>query len=186
MTPSNPNQGSSAQLATGKRLGDSIPKRENERRTYSQMQIPGLRERRRLPFLSRAALLLGMLLAGPNAQAAWTGAIDSDVWLLPSTRTTTLWLVIHRSEAGETDGLHHVEVLERRLGAKPWQIRRVAAHMAVRDRALRASILRPLNSGAVYPEAFDYAYAEWQRQRMEGKGFVCESNVIACLSAGRF
>jgi hypothetical protein len=124
--------------------------------------------------------VLLMLCALP-ALAAWPGAIESGIWQLPSSQTGTRWLVIHNLASAEADGVYHVEILERSFGAEAWNIKHIADHMAVSSAALRASIVKPLTKGAVYPDSFNYAYAEWKKQEAQGKALVCTSSVLECL-----
>jgi hypothetical protein len=122
--------------------------------------------------------LLGAFTA---AVAAWPGVIARDIWQLPSSATGTRWLVIHNLAAAETDGMYHVEVLERTFGAAAWNIKHIAKHLAVTPTALRASITKPLSNGAVYPESFENAYAEWMQQRAQGNAPVCNTSILECL-----
>lgn len=118
------------------------------------------------------------------AAAAWAQPVvpgDHEVWELSRTGTTLRWVVIHNMAEGKTSGVFHIEVLERRLADPAWKFTRLAPHMAVTAAALRASIRKPLRSGRVYPESFDQAFAEWQRQHAAGAGTVCGRTVLECL-----
>ena len=68
--------------------------------------------------------------------------------------------MIHNLAAGKKTGVYHVEILERRRSRPSWELKRLAAHMAVSEAALRASVRRPLRSGRVYPEQFDEVFRE--------------------------
>jgi hypothetical protein len=115
------------------------------------------------------------------AFAAWAGPIAGDIWAIRSTVKETRWLVIHDRDSAITQGVFHVEVLALAKGAEPWRVRHVAKHMALTEEALRASIIKPLKRGAVYPESFDDAYAKWKDQSKEGSAPICRSDVLACL-----
>lgn len=128
-----------------------------------------------------ALLVLSSFIAIASASAEWQGRIDGDVWSLPSSATSSRWLVIHDRDAARAEGVYHVEVLERATGAPLWQVNHLAPHMAVTERALRASIVEPLRRGAVYPEAFDEAFAKWKEENAQRSAPVCTSTVIECL-----
>jgi hypothetical protein len=125
-----------------------------------------------------SVVLLGVFT---SAVAAWSGVIANDIWQLPSSATGSRWLVIHNLASAEADGIYHVEVIERPVGAEAWNIKHVANHLAVTPAALRASIVNPLKKGAVYPESFEYAYAEWNKQKAQGNAPVCTTSVLECL-----
>jgi hypothetical protein len=125
--------------------------------------------------------LLPPLLAcaiSASAFAAWNGDIADSIWALPAAHGNQRWLVIHNLDAAAAEGLYHVEVMERAAGAPPWQFRHLAKHMAVTGAALRASVIKPLKKGAVYPESFDAAYAEWKSQRGAP---ICRTTITECL-----
>ena len=132
---------------------------------------------------SMQRLIVSVLLLGvfTSAVADWSGVIANEVWQLPSSATGSRWLVIHNLASAETDGIYHVEVIERPAGAEAWNIKHVANHLAVTPTALRASIIKPLKKGAVYPESFEYAYAEWKKQKAQGNAAVCNTSVLECL-----
>jgi hypothetical protein len=114
--------------------------------------------------------------------AGWTGEVSSELWTLPSADGTSRWLEIHNLKGPRDEGLFHIEVLERDEGDPVWKFRRLAPHMAVTEAALRASIVKPLEKGSVYPESFDEAYRAWKSAGAAGYAFVCTSTVAACLS----
>lgn len=58
-----------------------------------------------------------------------------------------------------------------RIGKPPAPV--IANHMAVTFEALQRSILRPRNSGAVYPESFEVAFPEWNQKAVKGEGSIC-------------
>ena len=116
-----------------------------------------------------------------SAIAAWSGVIANEIWQLPPSPTGSRWLVIHNLGSAETDGVYHVEVLEQSVGAKDRNIKHIANHLAVTPTALRISIIKPLKRGAVYPESFEYAYAEWKKQKVQGNAAVCNTSVVECM-----
>jgi hypothetical protein len=131
--------------------------------------------------MARPLSLLLLLSVTAPAFAEWTGAIEVDIWQLPSSASGTRWLVIHNRSSAETEGLYHIEVLERAFGAQVWNLKHAADHMAITATALRASITKPLKKGGVYPESFDSAFAAWKKKKADGKEFVCTSSVLECL-----
>lgn len=114
-------------------------------------------------------------------EAAPTVPGEHDVWELSRSDSTVRWLVIHNLADGKKAGVFHVEILERKTEDPVWRFTRLAAHMAVTEAALRASVRKPLRSGRVYPEQFNQAFAEWQRQSETGTASVCERTVLDCL-----
>ncbi|MBH9397534.1 DUF5086 family protein [Pseudomonas aeruginosa] len=125
-------------------------------------------------------LLLALGLSA-SAQAAWSGPIAQPLGSRPAAPGRSRWLIVHNLSSAAADGLYHVEVLERRQGQQPWQFQRLAAHLALTEQALRASIVAPLKRGGVYPESYQFAYREWQRRQAAGQAPVCRSTVAECL-----
>jgi len=126
-------------------------------------------------------LTLLFLATCTSAVAAWSGAITTEIWQLPSSTTGARWLIIHNLGTAEKDGIYHIEIIERALGAEVWNIKHVANHLALTPAALRASIIKPLKKGTVYPESFDYAFNAWKKQNAEGSAPVCTTTVDKCL-----
>jgi len=122
-----------------------------------------------------------LLFVFTPAVAAWSGVIANEIWQLPSSATGSRWLIIYNLASAETDGIYHIEVIEQPFGAEAWNIKHVANHLAVTPEALRASIIKPLKKGAVYPESFENAYAEWKKQNVQGDASVCNTSVVECL-----
>jgi hypothetical protein len=125
-----------------------------------------------------------MFLAGPLVSG--TGDVPDvpgahDVWELSGTDRTVRWLVIHNLAEGVTSGVFHVEVLERKRTDPAWHFTHLAPHMAITAAALRASVLKPLKSGRVYPEQFEDAFAQWRKQQVAGTATTCERSVLDCL-----
>lgn|SRR5574341_181373 len=123
------------------------------------------------------------LLSSVAVAAAPTVPGEHDVWELSRSDSTVRWLVIHNLADGNKSGVFHVEVLERKIKDPIWRFTRLAAHMAVTEAALRASVRKPLRSGRVYPEHFNQAFAEWQKQREAGTAKICEQTVSDCLKS---
>ena len=129
------------------------------------------------------------VIAALLAAAVVSGAADvpgtHEIWELSGTDSSVRWLVIHNLAAGKESGVFHVEVLERKRTDPAWRFTRLAAHMAITAAALRASVRKPLRSGRVYPEHFNEAFAEWQKQQKAGTAVVCEQDVLDCLKGGQ-
>ena len=131
-------------------------------------------------------LILVLCLVCPGLHAD-TDNIDiqgheSGIWSITGTGLVQRWIVIHNLKDGSTSGIYHVEVIQRATGAPAWQIERLANHMAVTEAAVKRSIIKPLDRGAVYPEPFDDAMAEWQAQNNGKGGDVCNTTILACLA----
>ena len=104
------------------------------------------------------------------------------IWSINGTGKEQRWIVIHNLADGKKTGIYHIEVIQKATGAPSWQIERLVKHMAITEAALKRSVVKPLNSGAVYPEAFDDARAEWQAQNGGKGGEVCSTSVIDCMA----
>ncbi len=103
------------------------------------------------------------------------------IWSIDPTPEMQRWVVIHHREQAKTTGIYHIEVIGRKPGDATWQVIRLVRHMAITEAALQASVREPLNRGAVYPESFNEAYAEWQRENEGQGGTVCRLSVVECL-----
>lgn len=103
------------------------------------------------------------------------------IWSLDPANSLRRWIVIHKLADADENAVLHIEVLAQKEGAQPWQFQRLAAHMAVTMDALRTSIRKPLKRGAVYPEAFEYAFLAWTRQKANGQAPVCTTHIDRCL-----
>ncbi len=122
-----------------------------------------------------------LFFALPAAQAEYFGKIDKKIWSLDAPNGFTRWLILREQAKGQHGDLYHVEVLELKDGAKPWEFKRLEAHMALTENALRWSIGRAMSKGDVYPETFDNAYAMWKEER---KPPICKTNISDCLKNG--
>jgi len=129
----------------------------------------------------RSILAVCLTLAACGAAADPPAAIDSDLWSLAAPAGMRRWIEIHHRAAVPPGGVYHLEVLERRVGEPPWKVRHLAPHLAVTTAALRASILKPLRKGSVYPESFDAAYARWRELEARGAAPVCDTRIDRCL-----
>ena len=116
--------------------------------------------------------------ASAVAEAA-VRAHASGIWSLSPAGSLRRWVVIHGARDA---GILHLEVLGLAPGAPPWQAQRLVDHMAVTLPALLASIERPLERGAVYPERFEEALRRWQAESAAGHGEVCATTVDRCLA----
>ena len=135
---------------------------------------------------ARAAVLIACLLWLPARPAlAGDAAIaghESGIWSIAGTEQAQRWLVIHNLAEAGTSGIYHIEVIQRPVGAPAWQIERLAPHMAITEAALKHSIVKPLQRGAVYPEAFDDALRAWHAMNGGKGGNICHTSVLECLA----
>lgn len=122
-------------------------------------------------------LLVGTLVPGPDLFANRTG-----LWSLPAIGDAERWVEIHNLDTAKASGIFHIDVVSRPRGAPAWRLEHLAPHMAITRGALERSVVKPLKSGAVYPESFDSAYQVWLRDERAGKHpFICGSTVDQCL-----
>lgn len=103
------------------------------------------------------------------------------IWSIQATQNMKRWIVIHNIEGAALSGIYHIEVLGRKNGDAVWQIKHLVDHMAITDKALKASIKKPLKRGAVYPEAFNNAYTSWQQENGGNGGAICDTSVLDCI-----
>ena len=114
------------------------------------------------------------------------GAIDltpksSKFWSIEGTDSTDRWIVIRNLSTAEGAGVFHIEILGRRYGAEPWDLRRVRSHMAISKEALERSVIAPLSKGAVYPEQFNEALQKWKKLNDGRGGDLCQTSIGECL-----
>lgn len=124
-------------------------------------------------------MLLPALAAGQDL-----GSNDSGIWSIGEGPGMERWIVIHEPGSSKANGVYHIEVIGRKTGDPEWRIVRLVPHMAITEQALQASVVEPLQGGAVYPESFDDAYAAWQAQNDGAGGSVCTMTVIECMPVG--
>jgi len=103
------------------------------------------------------------------------------IWAIEGKGTLARWVVIHNLPEAKDTGVFHIEVVGRVKGKPSWDIKRICSHMAITKDALKRSVTKPLNKGAVYPEAFDDAYAGWKKDAEAGKKTICDRSVPECL-----
>jgi hypothetical protein len=72
-------------------------------------------------------------------------------------------------------------VIGRKHGNAAWQVEHLVRHMAITEKALKASVKTPLNKGAVYPESFNNAYSSWQKENDGKGGAICDTSLIECM-----
>lgn len=130
----------------------------------------------------RGVRLAVLALCVPGiACAAWEAAIASSIWRIRAPEGVVRWIEIHDLAEGNSTGIYHVQVLERRSGSRPWQFRSLAAHMALTESALRASIMGAGSERSVYPETYESGLQAWKDRAATGKAPLCRSEVTQCL-----
>lgn len=105
---------------------------------------------------------------------------DAGIWEIAGVEKQQRWIVIHNLPEARQSGIFHIEVIGRTQGRPAWDIVRICPHLAITAKALQASVLKPLPSGQVYPEAFDDALAQWQT---DSEKKICGTSVAECLTA---
>lgn len=133
-----------------------------------------------MPTVRKVALLLLASLA-PVAVAADVASHKAGIWSLAPAQGMKRWVVIHNVDGGHASGVYHIEVIGRKKGEAAWQIHHLVRHMAITEQALQASVKAPMNSGGVYPETFDNAYAQWQKENGGKGGSICSTSVDDCM-----
>ena len=108
-------------------------------------------------------------------------ANNAGIWSITPTDQQNRWLIIHNLTEAKTTGIYHIEVIGRNKKAPIWQIKHLAAHIAINKPALLKSIIKPLKKGDVYPESFDNAFSVWQKENDGKGGAVCTTSVIECM-----
>ena len=119
-------------------------------------------------------------------QSAYCADIDllqhgKGIWSIAGTTEKKMWIVIHNLKKAKETGIYHIEVLARGFNEPVWKVEHVVKHMAITQSALASSVIKTLNKGAVYPETFDNAYNDWQKQNSGKGGFICTSNLAECM-----
>jgi hypothetical protein len=105
------------------------------------------------------------------------------IWAIEGKGKLARWIVIHNLAEAKDTGVFHIEVIGHVNGRPSWDIKRICNHMAITKDALKRSMKKPLNQGAVYPEAFDDAYAGWKKDAEAGRKAICDRSVLECLPA---
>lgn len=100
---------------------------------------------------------------------------------MQGTAEKKMWIVIHNLNEAEQTGIYHIEVLARGFHDPVWKVEHVVKHMAITQSSLASSVIKPLNKGAVYPETFDNAYNDWQKENSGKGGFICTSRLSECM-----
>ena len=126
--------------------------------------------------------LVGSVLQSAVASNADIESHKQGIWSIADTEKEKRWIVIHNLDEGKSTGIYHIEVIQKATDAPSWQIVRLKKHIAITAEALKRSIIKPLNKGAVYPEPFNDALAEWERKNGGKGGNVCKSSVIDCIA----
>ena len=136
--------------------------------------------------MNKVLILMTSLLGLPQLHAA-TDVIDiqsheKGIWSIKGSDKEQRWIVIHNLAEGKSTGIYHIEVIQQDAGAPAWQFEHLARHMAITEDALKRSVLKPLNRGAVYPEPYDDALSKWTAKNSGNGGEVCHTSVLDCIS----
>jgi hypothetical protein len=120
-------------------------------------------------------------------QIAWGGEVDlfqhrPGIWSIAGTAGKEMQVIIHNLDEARETGIFHIEIIARGVHEPAWKIERVVKHMAITQAALAVSVVKPLQKGAVYPEIFDDAYKEWQKQNSGKGGFLCTTTLAECMA----
>jgi hypothetical protein len=105
------------------------------------------------------------------------------IWAIEGKGKLSRWIVIHNLAEAKNTRAFHIEVVGRVKGRPSWDIKHICNHMAISEDALKRSVTKPLDKGAVYPDAFDDAYAKWKKDAEAGQKVVCDRSVQECLPA---
>lgn len=139
-----------------------------------------------MPKTKIAIAVLLLFLFPEMPRAAGDAAPDifghpSGIWQVQATAGQKRWLIIHNLKEARISGIFHIEIIGRDKGRPGWSVVHVCNHMALTLEALKRSVIRPLKSGAVYPESFDSAYARWKNEADQGRPEICTTTVMDCL-----
>ena len=132
-------------------------------------------------------VLTGVLAGLGVARAEGVSSADllrhrPGLWALEPVGATRRWVEIHNLVGADEHTVLHIEVLAQETGAPAWRLEHLAPHMAITVDALRRSVRKPLLRGAVYPESFDYGFAQWTRDQQAGHAHICTTSVDQCLT----
>ena len=106
---------------------------------------------------------------------------EPGIWQIEDAPGQKRWLIIHNLAEAKATGIFHIEIIGRRDGQSTWSIMHICDHMAITQAALERSVIRPLKSGAVYPESFEAALARWKKEAAQGRQHICTTSVSECL-----
>jgi hypothetical protein len=99
-------------------------------------------------------------------------------WEVRGPRDRITWVELHDIDPADPSVIH-VEILSRKKGDDPWELRHVRAHLAITLEALQRSVLRPLRDRhGVYPESFDFGYKAW---RESANHDICRTTLSECV-----
>lgn len=107
--------------------------------------------------------------------------ITDTIWSIKNTAKQNRWVIIHNLNEANNTGIYHIEVIGRNKKDPVWKIEHLAKHIAMTKPALLASIIKPLSKGEVYPESFDNAFSNWQKENDGKGGAVCNTSVLDCM-----
>jgi hypothetical protein len=127
------------------------------------------------------AIILAFIFIATYGYCADIRGHRQGIWSIRGTEKQDRWIVIHHLSDGLRSGIYHIEVIGREKGAHKWSVKHLVNHMAITEKALQASIVKPLKKSAVYPEAFDDGYKEWLSQDSGKGGPVCETSIEHCM-----
>jgi hypothetical protein len=134
---------------------------------------------RKLNLALLLAFSAGLALADNKPTAADLARHASGIWSIEPAGTLRRWVVVH--DPASQESLLHIEVLGLEAKKPIWAVKRLAAHMAINQSALLASIQKPLEKGLVYPEQYENDLMHWKKDQTEGKAKVCSTSVGRCL-----
>ena len=134
------------------------------------------------PISLTAAVCTAILLLPAGATGQDFASNGAGIWAIGDGPGMKRWIVIHDPGASKANGIYHIEVIGRKTGDPAWRIVHLVPHMAITEQALQASVVEPLDSGAVYPESFDDAYHAWQAQNDGAGGTICTITVVECMT----
>ena len=126
-------------------------------------------------------LIFGVSIFGFFASGIVIAEYRNTIWSIQATQNIKRWIVIHNLEDAAVSGIYHIEVLGRKNGDAVWQIKRLVDHMAITEKALNASIKKPLKRGAVYPETFNNTYTAWQQENGGTGRVICDTSILDCM-----
>ncbi len=106
-----------------------------------------------------------------------------ECWQIGGPPGETRYIEIHTLVEAPKTGIAHISILSRKKGAPVWEFDRLVPHLAITTEALRDSVIKPTKDRGSYPEEFEYEYARWKTEQVQGKAFVCEVPVSQYLAS---